>query len=75
MNRPAALWLALGWGGFALLPWYGVEDGFWSFAWLFDYPAGADAAPALLQVLLFGRWWLAPMVLPLAAPLLSLIHI
>ena len=72
MNRPAALWLALGWGGFALLPWYGAEDGFWSFAWLFDYPAGADAAPALLQVFLFGRWWLAPMVLPLAAPLLVL---
>ena len=72
MNRPAALWLAVGWGGFALLPWYGVEDGFWSFAWLFDYPAGADAAPAALQVLLIGRWWLAPMALPLAAPLLVL---
>ena len=40
MNRPAALWLAVGWGGFALLPWYGVEDGFWFFAWLSDYPAG-----------------------------------
>ena len=69
MNRPAALWLAVGWGGFALLPWYGVEDGFWSFAWLFDYPAGADAAPAFLQVLFHRRWWLAPMALPLAAPL------
>ncbi len=68
MHRPAALWIAAGWGGYVLLPWYGAEDGFWSFAWLFDYPAGADAAPAALQVLLMGRWWLAPMVLPLAAP-------
>ncbi len=72
MNRPAALWLAVGWGGFAILPWYGVEDGFWSFAWLFDYPAGADAAPAVFQIFLIGRWWLAPMVLPLAAPLVVL---
>ena len=72
MNRPAALWLAVGWGGFALLPWYGVEEGFWSFAWLFDYPAGADAAPAVLQILVMGRWWLAPMVLPLAVPLVVL---
>ena len=69
MNRPAALWLAVGWGGFALLPWYGVEDGFWLFAWLTEYPAGADAAPGLLQILVIGRWWLAPLVLALAAPL------
>lgn len=69
MNRPAAFWLAVGWGGFALLPWYGVEDGFWSFAWLSEYPPGADNAPGLLQVLLVGRWWLAPLALPLAAPL------
>lgn len=68
MNRPAALWLAAGWGGFALLPWYGVEDGFWSFTWLSEYPPGADNAPGLLQVLLAGRWWLAPLALPLAAP-------
>ena len=69
MNRPAAFWLAVGWGGFALLPWYGVEDGFWSFAWLSEYPPGADNAPGLLQVLLVGRWWLAPLALPLALPL------
>lgn len=69
MNRPAAFWLAVGWGGFALLPWYGVEDGFWSFTWLSEYPPGADNAPGLLQVLLVGRWWLAPLALPLAAPL------
>lgn len=72
MNRPAALWLAVGWGGFTLLPWYGVEDGFWSFTWLSGYPAGADAAPALMQVLLMDRWWLAPLVAALAGPLVVL---
>ena len=34
-----------------------------------EYPAGADAAPGLLQILVIGRWWLAPLVLALAAPL------
>ena len=28
-----------------------------------------STTPAVLQILLFGRWWLAPMVLPLVAPL------
>ena len=69
MNRPATFWLAVGWSGFALLPWYATEDGFWFFAWLSEYPGGADAAPGLLQILLIGRWWLAPLVLALAAPL------
>ena len=59
----------MGWGGFAVLPWYAIEDGFWSFVWLLDYPLEADAAPGLLQILLHGRWWLAPIVLALAAPL------
>ncbi len=72
MHRPAVFWLAVGWSGFALLPWYGVEDGFWFFAWLPEYPAGAGTAPALLQVPLMGRWWLAPLLVPLAAPLLVL---
>ena len=69
MNRPATFWLAVGWSGFALLPWYATEDGFWFFAWLSEYPGGADAAPGLLQILLIDRWWLAPLIVPLAAPL------
>jgi iron(III) transport system permease protein len=59
------VWLALGALGFFVLPWYAVEDGFFSFEWRFDYPLGA-AGPAITQ----GRWWLWPLLLPLFVPLL-----
>jgi iron(III) transport system permease protein len=69
MRRPVLLWLAVGWFGLAVLPWYALEDGFWSFRWLADWPTGADAAPALAQVVLHGRWWLLPLFPLLALPL------
>ncbi|MDZ4095072.1 MAG: iron ABC transporter permease [Paracoccaceae bacterium] len=34
MRRTAGLWLLTGVLGFALLPWYMVAGGFWSFGWL-----------------------------------------
>ncbi|MEE9196298.1 MAG: ABC transporter permease subunit, partial [Alphaproteobacteria bacterium] len=68
MNRTAALWLAVGWVGFAILPWYAIYDGFWSLEWLDGYPTDIDSAPAVLQVLMHGRWWLAPIGLALLAP-------
>ncbi|WP_026261619.1 ABC transporter permease [Kiloniella laminariae] len=62
-------WLILGWVGFAVLPWYLVEDGFWAFQWLIDgYPLDSDYAPALVQAAL-GNVWLFPLLLPLLAPL------
>jgi len=73
-NRPVAAWLVLGWIGFVLLPWYGVEDGFWSFAWLgADYLRSADTAPGLAQSLL-GKPWLAPVGLALLLPLVLLLR-
>jgi iron(III) transport system permease protein len=70
LERTVVLWLVVGWIGYAILPWYGVDDGFWSFQWLLDgYPLDDEAAPALLQALFFGKWWLAPIALPLLAPL------
>ncbi|HEX2478981.1 MAG TPA: hypothetical protein VHK45_06845, partial [Geminicoccaceae bacterium] len=69
LDRTVRLWLAVGWIGYALLPWYGVE-GFWSLQWLLEgWPQDDDAAPALLQALRHGKWWLAPIALPLLAPL------
>jgi iron(III) transport system permease protein len=69
----AARWLALGWFGYLLLPWYEQGSGFWSLAWLTEgYPTAEGAAPAWAQVLLFGKLWLAPLALFLAAPLLVL---
>ena len=64
-------WILAGWVGFCLLPWYMVEDGLWSFEWLFDgYPFDDDYAPAAFLVGQAEKLWLAPLLVPLALPLL-----
>ncbi|RGP37110.1 ABC transporter permease [Pseudotabrizicola alkalilacus] len=55
MQRTAGLWLLIGLAGYALLPWYMVAGGFWSFGWL--SAMGGDARPALLWSA-GGRGWL-----------------
>ncbi|MEP6969041.1 MAG: iron ABC transporter permease [Betaproteobacteria bacterium] len=46
---------------FALLPWYAIQDGFWSIGWLFKgYPMSADSAPALFLWLQGHNLWLLP---------------
>ena len=63
-------WLLLGWVGFLLLPWYLLEDGFWSFIWVTDgYASDMDYAPAILQGLVGERTWLLPLIFPLLIPL------
>lgn len=63
-------WIAAGWVGYCLFPWYGIEDGFFSFGWLFDgYPFDGDYAPAVFLVAQGEKLWLAPMLAPLVAPL------
>ena len=65
------LWTAVGLVGFVLLPWYGLRDGFFTFAWLFDgYPFDPDVAPALFLVLQGQKLWLAPIGALLILPLL-----
>ena len=69
-ERPAhptlILWIAAGWAGFLILPWYGIEDGFFSFGWLVDgYPLDEDYAPAIL-LLAQGKKLLA--VSPVVSP-------
>ncbi|NNF70722.1 MAG: iron ABC transporter permease [Rhodobacteraceae bacterium] len=62
-------WIAAGWVGFFLLPWYGVDE-FFGFEWLVDgYPFDQDYAPAAFLVGQGEKLWLAPMVLALIAPL------
>jgi iron(III) transport system permease protein len=62
-------WIIAGWIGFALLPWYGVED-FYDLHWLIDgWPLDADYAPAAVLVAMGQKLWLAPMILALVAPL------
>jgi len=68
-NRTVVLWLAVGWAGFAVLPWYAIDDGFWSFAWLRGYIADVDHAPALFAALVADRPWLLAIGFILLAPL------
>jgi iron(III) transport system permease protein len=66
VTKSALVWLVLGWIGFAILPWYGLESGIDVAALL--RPEGASG---LVHGLLFGRPWLLPLLLPLALPLLA----
>ena len=70
MTRAAAFWLALGWIGYLVLPWYILDDSIWSFTWLLDgYPFDGDAAAGLIQATFYGKVWLTPVVIFLIAPL------
>jgi iron(III) transport system permease protein len=73
VRRGLLLWLAAGWAGFLLLPWYMQEGGLLTFRWLRDgWAFDRDYAPALFQGLLHGRGWLLPLGLFLALPCLTL---
>jgi iron(III) transport system permease protein len=69
--NPITICLLAGWVGVALLPWYGLEQSFWSFGWLSRFLA-PDAAPLLVQASAHDRSWLWPMVLALVPPLLTI---
>lgn len=59
-------WLAAGWLGLSVLPWYGVEDGFFSFQWRLDgWPLDEDYAPVLSLILQGEKPWLVPLFLPM----------
>ena len=66
-------WIIAGWVGFVLFPWYGVEDGLFSFEWLVDgYPFEEDYSPAAFLIGQGEKLWLAPLLIPLLLPLLAL---
>ncbi|CUH41551.1 Sulfate transport system permease protein CysW [Ruegeria atlantica] len=66
-------WIVAGWGGFCILPWYGVEDGFFAFEWLIDgYPFDEDYAPAAFLIGQGEKFWLAPLIIPLITSLFAL---
>ncbi|MFV0320882.1 MAG: ABC transporter permease [Alphaproteobacteria bacterium] len=72
MRKTILTLVALGGLGFLILPWYATYDGFFSFIWLTDgYPYDEEYAPAILQIISYGRWWLAPMGLALIPPLIT----
>src|SRR6185436_17877177 len=62
MNRSPTAWLALGWIGFALLPWH-LVSGDWFDIFLGFTAEGPRSAAGLAVT---GRaWWLAPIVIAL----------
>ena len=64
-NTTASLWLAVGLFGSLILPWYGIEDGFFSFEWMAsDYLFDIDYAPLFWLLLMGEKLWLAPLILP-----------
>ena len=69
-NRPAYPWIIAGVAGFALVPWYVADGGFWTFEWLgAGGPFSAEAGSGLFLSLLHGRPWLAPILVLLLLPL------
>ena len=64
-NATVSLWLAVGFLSSLLLPWYGIEDGFFSFEWMVsDYLLDSDYAPLFWHLLMGEKLWLAPLIMP-----------
>ncbi|MGA1832927.1 ABC transporter permease [Rhizobium wenxiniae] len=62
-NRRLDIVLALGLAAMVLVPWYRIEQGFYAFTWLSDFPGEPEAAPGFLQIFLHGRVWLIAVLL------------
>ena len=64
-NPTIMLWLMVGLFASLVLPWYGIEEGFFGFEWLFDgYPVDSDYAPLAFLLAYGEKLWLAPLILP-----------
>jgi iron(III) transport system permease protein len=72
-DRIAAPWLALGWLGAVLLPWYAIDAGFFAFGWLRSYP-NTESGPTVWQIAQ-GCWWLLPALLPLLPATIALFRL
>ena len=58
---------------FCLLPWYGIEDGFFSFDWISDgYPYDEDYAPAMFLLLQGKKLWLIVVAPFIVIPILAM---
>lgn len=51
--------LIFGIAALILLPWYRIEGGFFGLGWLSGFLGDPSTAPGILQIVSYGRWWLA----------------
>ena len=58
LRRTALIWSILGSLGFLVLPWYALPNGLFGLGWPARMLSERDLAPAVLQVVKFGRPWL-----------------
>ncbi len=72
MKRSSAIWLGLGWIGFAVLPWYGIEQP--GLVELIGQWPGGAAETGLLLGVTGERLWLLPLIVPLGIALLPAVH-
>src|SRR6478736_4446027 len=71
MRAPLA-WSVAGLLAAAALPWYALQEGLDSGTWLIGLWSPEDTASGLAQIVEHGRWWLAPVLVALAACLVPL---
>ncbi|CDN58257.1 Ferric transport system permease protein FbpB (plasmid) [Neorhizobium galegae bv. officinalis bv. officinalis str. HAMBI 1141] len=70
-NRRLDIVLAIAIAATIVLPWYRIEKGFFSFSWLPDFPRTDAVAPGILQMTIYGRWWLLAVLFALAVALVA----
>jgi iron(III) transport system permease protein len=65
MNRPALAWSVAGLLGAMALPWYALQEGLGTGAWFWGLWSSEDYADGVAQIVVHGRWWLAPVFVAL----------
>jgi iron(III) transport system permease protein len=66
-ERAPLAWSTAGLLAAVALPWYALQEGLDSGAWLTGLWSSEDYASGLAQIVEHGRWWLAPVLVVLAA--------
>src|SRR6266404_136008 len=67
--RAPLAWSAAGLVAAVALPWYALQEGLDSGAWLSGLWSSEDYASGLAQIVEHGKWWLMPAPLALLAGL------
>src|SRR5215203_2907460 len=65
--RAPLAWSVAGLLAAIVLPWYALQEGLDSGAWLSGLWSSEDYASGLAQIVEHGKWWLAPVLLALVA--------